>query len=155
MRIVVIQTPTKYPIDHPGAAYLGRLTTGTAMTATKNNLLAAAIDALDMLETMGAGALDKPYVRLAEAIREASSKNSAMACENCGNTKLDIRATRTADMSSAWQDDDGTWYKGPSEESKQIFCSHCKWTAHETRTRGKLTSRTTVAGDQVENDAKA
>ena len=43
------------------------------MAETKNNLLAAAIDALDMLETMGAGALDKPYVRLAEAIREASN----------------------------------------------------------------------------------
>ena len=80
---------------------------------------------------------------------------AAMRCENCGNSKLDISGTSTADMSSAWQDADGTWYKGPSEVSKQFFCSHCKWAAHEVWTRGKLTSRVTIAGSHVENDAKA
>lgn len=52
------------------------------MNDAKNNLLAAAIDALDMLETMGAGALDKPYVRLAEAIRDASNSKLGDQVEN-------------------------------------------------------------------------
>ena len=52
------------------------------MNDAKNNLLAAAIDALDMLETMGAGALDKPYVRLAEAIRDASNDKLRDQVEN-------------------------------------------------------------------------
>lgn len=56
---------------------------------------------------------------------------------------MHVGGWRTADIGSAWQDEDGEWYCGPAEENIRRACANeaCGWRVEIVRKRGKEVSR--------------
>lgn len=59
-------------------------------------------------------------------------------CPNCGCPYTSGSAYVTADMPRAWQDADGTWYKGPARRDSTEICDGCGRAVSRHWEHGKL-----------------
>ena len=67
-------------------------------------------------------------------------------CPDCGCPFFSGSGYRTADVPRAWQDEDGTWYKGPAKEEWTQTCDGCGYTRTYLKEHGKLVKTTCQSG---------
>jgi hypothetical protein len=63
-----------------------------------------------------------------------------MLCPKCGCPFARVDGWCTADAYQAWQDTDGTWYKGPAKETTVSTGDGCGRKETKIKARGKLVS---------------
>lgn len=61
-----------------------------------------------------------------------------MKCPKCNCPFFNVSSYRTADMSQAWKDTDGTWYSGPYADNNKYTCQGCGYSYEKNYRRGKL-----------------